>query len=958
MWRSICTGGLKIKVQLTPNYTATLKNDIIIKVILNIDTIIFLAFLAVTLLVGFKYGRGIKTIDDYALGGRNFSTLALVSTILATWVSGGMFFVGVSKIYANGLNYFIPSTCMCLQILIVGTILVPRMSRFLGKISVAEAMGSLYGKEVRLITAICGIAGMVGGIAVQFKIFGTLFNYFFGVPSVAAVFIASSIVIIYSAFGGIRAVTHTDILQALTFTLSIPLVAIIIWLQIHQYELNYSNILSNENFDIARIFSINNPNLLSIIFLIVYFSFPTVDSMDFQRIAIGKNIKQVRNAFVISAILFALVKCMIALTPILILNIKDDIEPSKLISYIIDNYTYAGLKGLIIIGVAAMAMSTADSRINSAVVLFAHDLQELFNMKVNKLLLSKIFSCVLGAFAIYLALTTNDLFGIVVASASFYMPVVSVPLVLSILGFRTTKKPILIAMIGGLVFIIVWQILGIAIDGIVPAMIFNLVLLFGSHYILRQPGGWIDTRDKVFYDSKKSAKRRLKNKIMYNIANFNFVKFCTNNALDDDVSYTLFGVFCFITSIAIIYALPVPVDFEHSQILVILYQSMVVISNFFLLYLVWSQRIKNKKFISIVWIISVVHILCFCSTFFLLLSNFHNLVLVVFILDIVVMFSLVRWQVAIPMIIFGVALGIILYFYYINLEGIKFAVSYDYSDIIYVTLLITTVFITIIKPVQSKNQLIEQKVLYQASKLNIQKEELAKALDIKNEFLRNLQHETNHCLVGIKSMSDICYSAYDKLNDHERKKCLANINDSSIKLAGYIANITDLSNLTSMKYKFKMEKIDMEQLIHDRIEMCQKLYISPEDQKNYEFILNIQENMSVLCDKYYITQVLDNIINNAIEYSDGGKIIICASQGQADITISVEDEGVGIGKGDLYDIFGVFVISDRTKTLAGGRGIGLALCKKIIELHKGKIWAESDGKSGAKFTFTIPRSLH
>jgi Na+/proline symporter len=62
------------------------------------------------------------------------------------------------------------------------------MGEFLGSTSVAEAMGNLYGKEVRLITAVCGILGTIGGIAVQFKVFGNVFNYFLGIDSTYAIF--------------------------------------------------------------------------------------------------------------------------------------------------------------------------------------------------------------------------------------------------------------------------------------------------------------------------------------------------------------------------------------------------------------------------------------------------------------------------------------------------------------------------------------------------------------------------------------------------------------------------------------------------------------------------------------------------------------------------------------------------------------------------------------------------
>ena len=927
----------------------------------DLDIAIFFVFLAVTLFVGLRYSRDVKTIKDYALGGRDFSTLAIVSTILATYISGSMFFVDLSHTYSDGFNYFIPSMSMCLQVLIIGVFLVPRMKEFLGNMSVAEAMGDLYGKKVRIITALCGIVGTVGSIAVQFKVFGTLFNYFLGISSTYALLIASFIVIIYSALGGIRAVTHTDVLQSLTFTFALPVIGFLIWLKLSSSGVGFDAILDNPSFDLYKVLSFDNPELLNIIFLTVYFSFPKLGAIEFQRVAIGKSVTQVRIAFIISSALIGIMSVLVAIIPFFIIQIDPNLDSSNLLNYIINNYTYAGLKGLIIVGVSAMAMSTADSCINTSSVLFAHDLQQLFNIKINELFLSKIFSFLLGIFGIYLALSNTDLLSIVMASASFYLPVVSVPLVLSILGFRSSSKSVLIAMIGGITFITIWKLLGIKIDGIVPGMVLNGLLLFGTHYLLGQPGGWIDTRDKEYYKEKQNAKKIFKKQIKHNIENFSFVKFCINNALHNDVNYTLFGVFGFITSIAIMYALPAPVHFDHSQILIILYQSMMVISNFFLLYLVWSPKVKNRTFVSIVWNISVVHLLCFCSTFFLLLSNFHKLVLVVFIVDIIVMFSLVKWRVAIPMIILGTFLGTCTYLYYIQIEGINFPVDFGYSDIIYIILLISTVFITIIKPAQFRQELIEQKVGYQKDQLTIQKAELEQTLGLKYEFLRNLQHETNSPLSTIKGMIDLCYVSYDKLNDADRKKCLENAYDGAVRLCSYVANITDLSKLTSMNYKFNMEEVDIEELIYERVQACKTLYMSYDHQdhkKQHEFVYDIEDikqNIKIKCDKYYIMQVIDNIIINAMQYSDGGKITIHVKHDEESVTVSVQDEGIGIAKKDLYDVFGAFVVGSTTKTPACGRGVGLALCKKIITLHEGRIWAQQNPDKGSKIVFILPK---
>jgi len=93
----------------------------------NIDIAIVAGFLILTLVVGLYYGRGVRTVEDYALGGRNFSTEALVSTIVATVGTGSLFVVGVLRTYTHGLYDLIPTCGMALSFLLLAYILIPRM---------------------------------------------------------------------------------------------------------------------------------------------------------------------------------------------------------------------------------------------------------------------------------------------------------------------------------------------------------------------------------------------------------------------------------------------------------------------------------------------------------------------------------------------------------------------------------------------------------------------------------------------------------------------------------------------------------------------------------------------------------------------------------------------------------------------------------------------------------------
>jgi Na+/proline symporter len=113
----------------------------------------------------------------------------------------------LTKTYSDGISYLAAACFISVNFYLTAFLLIPRMQEFMGCISVAEVMGNLYGKHVRLITAISAILWNMGGIAVQFKVFSSTLNYFLDIPTTYAVIVAASIVTVYSAFGGIKAVT-------------------------------------------------------------------------------------------------------------------------------------------------------------------------------------------------------------------------------------------------------------------------------------------------------------------------------------------------------------------------------------------------------------------------------------------------------------------------------------------------------------------------------------------------------------------------------------------------------------------------------------------------------------------------------------------------------------------------------------------------------------------------------
>ena len=125
-------------------------------------------------------------------------------------------------------------------------------------------------------------------------------------------------------------------------------------------------------------------------------------------------------------------------------------------------------------------------------------------------------------------------------------------------------------------------------------------------------------------------------------------------------------------------------------------------------------------------------------------------------------------------------------------------------------------------------------------------------------------------------------------------------------------------------------------------------------------LFDLKEDIRVMFDKDRIEQVMLNILSNAIKYThEGGRIDIDIKASASDVTISVEDNGIGIPEQDLGRVFDRFYRVDKARSRSvGGTGLGLAISKQIVEEHMGTIRAEKARSRGTRFVLTLPRSVH
>lgn len=452
------------------------------------DYLLVLSFLIYLIVEGFLSGRKVSSINSFSLGLRAFSTTALTATITATWVSGSGFVLDINQFYAEGITYFIASLGMCATLSIIALWIVPKMERFLGKTSVASIMGKEYGQTVRCITGILGVIKMGGGIYVQFKIMGTVIHYMFPIISYFwCVLFSCAFVTFYTAWGGVNSVVHTDKIQAICFLLSlvIGIVMLNTTIKLQPYT---ESIISNSRFTIGHLSTLTSAQWLDMVLLTLYFLIPGMSPTTVQRISMGITIKHVQKAYLYSSAGLVIVLILSCGLSWLVYQVNPLVTPGEVLPTLLDMFTMPGTKGILVIGIISMAMSTADSNLNIAAVLLANDTYKSNELnKLEKLNAARYATIVIGFSSLIFAFQKGSLLSIILFSASFYIPIVTIPLLSIIFNYKTTELCVLIAMGFSFCFVVIFKFLvPINFDINSLGMLLNLIVLVTSHYLIEK----------------------------------------------------------------------------------------------------------------------------------------------------------------------------------------------------------------------------------------------------------------------------------------------------------------------------------------------------------------------------------------------------------------------------------------------------------------------------------------
>ena len=247
------------------------------------------------------------------------------------------------------------------------------------------------------------------------------------------------------------------------------------------------------------------------------------------------------------------------------------------------------------------------------------------------------------------------------------------------------------------------------------------------------------------------------------------------------------------------------------------------------------------------------------------------------------------------------------------------------------------------KQLSLMNQELEQRVKSRT-------EELEQMIKLKDDFIHQLGHDLKSPLGPLVNLIPIL-----------KKHCAVDSNDKKMftvvyRNVQYIHNLVkktlDLARLNSPKLSLNIESVSLFDVVEDVIKSYQCFL---NDSANIS--LTIPDNLMVSADVYLLEEILMNLLSNAVKYSPKtANIVLSADENEKFITVIIKDEGVGLSDQDLSHLFQEFYKADQSRHDLKSNGLGLVICRRIVELHGGKIWAESKGiGKGSTFYFTLPK---
>jgi signal transduction histidine kinase len=229
--------------------------------------------------------------------------------------------------------------------------------------------------------------------------------------------------------------------------------------------------------------------------------------------------------------------------------------------------------------------------------------------------------------------------------------------------------------------------------------------------------------------------------------------------------------------------------------------------------------------------------------------------------------------------------------------------------------------------------------------------QLAEASQHKSQFLANMSHELRTPLNAILGYTELILDNIYGNTPDKMREVLERIERNGRHLLGLINDVLDLSKIEAGQLVLALGDYSLKNVVQTVFSTVEALA----KEKNLAFKVEMPAQMpNGHGDERRLTQVLLNLVGNAIKFTDEGEVVIKASNANGSFEVAVRDTGPGISERDQAKLFQQFQQADNSITRKKGTGLGLAISKRIIEMHGGRIWVESRAGQGSTFAFTLP----
>lgn len=884
-----------------------------------LDVSIVVAYLVGCLVVAFWKAAEIKTIREYTLGSGSVSTLVLVCTIFATYLSASSTIGTVEKIYTLGLFFAIARVAGPLVWLIMAKVYI-HIDQFAGCLSICDVADVLYGKVGRWIATIASLILSVGSVATQALAMGYMFDYFLKIGQLEGIILGVGILTFYSAFGGIRAVALTDVLQFFVFYIAIPSACLIALHDVGGIQALYHNLPRSH-----VTLNLEGKQLWFFLSLSV-FILPFNGGAFIQRFLMSSNPKQLAKSLKVIALLHLPLAIFICLIGFIMKVQAPDLEPQFVFMTFMEKYLFSGVKGLLIAGMIAVMMSTADSWLNTASVLCAHDIgRKLYPALTDaqQLLIARICTLLIGVGSIFIAAAASGILELYWLVYNFWDTIMMIPIAAGFLKFRTNTMSFVISC----AFAVTFTCLGAYFDGrfatisVATGVIGSSIGFFGAHYIQKYCGVKMPRLEQLQHNKTSTYVRR-ENSITKKLAHFirnasirDIMRYVDNKAKRYNTWFELSGaaIVIFCTYPLLVYPSTVYDAFSGT----LRYMSS-ALALFICFVELWPKRLKEKllgiywySLLTISFPILSGYMLCLHANMFWTINYLMGLLLLV---------ALTDWIVFMIIGSVGTVFGLLL--------AVGFSSTCGLHSSIY-SIMVLTVGLSAIGYLKSLRE---------------------KSIVRRDRMIAHIAHELRSPLATIQSGLEIMYSPMKNPGDDQGfslsqvkyemvKSTLEGLQDISHRGLGMVEIL--LAKLRHQENKADIDRYSMQQCVRSVVSNY-RFDKSALDRIKYNPRSNFVFEGSLIFTKH----ILLNILDNALKYSGVNTPIEISIKNQS---VHIKDYGKGIPPEQLPYIFDALYTQERS-----GTGLGLAFCKEAMEGMNGTIFCHSKLGEFTEFILTFP----